>query len=306
MDDEGAGRASAYLRYLLQERPDYARLWQARARRATGLNQSAVAATLAEHLWETGQADDRDVAVPRRLKDVVSRALAGRYLSARTLTLFIDAFGITPEDAATLWALRLGSSLGETLPVVQGHAQPPREMPPPRHQTLSLHEVHFLGPDGLPAEHRTTQVLRAMEEMDRYPYRFDTDVAVVQVLRGGRAGPLRRSEIPGLFVVEIELSRRLSPGETAALEFRTVFAFRSPPPPLFRRAAYQRVDNVELAVQFHPARLPVSVQWCQWDRHDDDEPRVAEDVQLDADRGVHRYLPRLEKAVVGFRWTFPS
>ncbi|MFZ5872172.1 MAG: hypothetical protein ACOYXW_16790 [Actinomycetota bacterium] len=303
-DDVDLRRAAELLRHLLTERPAYAQRWRAHARQAGSLNQAAVAQVLAMHLWETGEADERDDTVPRRLKDAVSRALAGKHLSARTLAWFIDAFQMTPEDATTLWALRTGSLPSATLAVVHGSAGPAVDPGPVRHRTLSLHEVHTLGQDGLPVRHHTTQVVQALEPLSRYPFRFDTDVAAVHVLRGGRALGLRKDRVPGLYAVDIELTRPLRPGQTTALEYVTSFAYRSPPPPEFRRAAYRRVDNVEIVVRFHPDRLPRRLEWCEWRRHDEPEAYAAEPVELEPDCTAHRYLARLENAVVGYRWMF--
>lgn len=300
----GARRAAEHLRHLLQVRPAYARAWRAHANHASTLSQSAVARVLAAHLWESGEADEHDLTVPRRLKDAVSRALSGRHLSARTLTWFIEAFEMSPEDAQALWALRLGGEPEGTVAVVHGHARPPVEEPPARHRTLSLNELHVVGDDGLPEQHRTIQVLLAVQTLERYPFRFDTDVAAVQVLRGGRAGPLRRDAIPGLYAVDIELTRAVPAGQTTALEYATTFAYRSAPPPEFRRGAYRPVESVEIGVQFSGRRLPAAVQWCRWERHDDAEPVSSEPVALDADHMAHRYLARLENATVGFRWSF--
>ena len=305
-DDENTRRAAAHLRRLLEEHPPYVERWRVHARQATQLNQSAVARVLAAHLWDTGEADERDVDVPRRLKDLVSRALAGRNLSARTLTWFVEAFDMNRHDAGRLWALRLGTGHKTLLPVVRGHARPPEPQLASRHRTLSLHEVHVVGKDGLPSEHRTIQVIQATAPLDRYPFRVDTDVVAVHVVRGGRATGLRLDALPGLYAVDIELTRPLSVGDTAVLEYATTFAYRSPPPPEFRRAAYRRVDAVEIAVRFHPARLPQWLEWCAWGRHDDRDPVSAEPVDLDPDHGAHRYLATIENATVGFRWSFPE
>lgn len=305
-DDENTRRAAAHLRHLLADRAPYASRWRAHARHASDLNQSAVARVLASYLWDVGEADEQDVAVPRRLKDVVSRALSGRHLSARTLTWFVEAFEMPRADAAALWALRLGREQRDTLPVVRGHAEPPDPAAPARHRTLSLHEVHIVGEDGLPSEHRSLQVIQALAPLVRYPFRVDTDVVAVHVARGGRAVGLRHDAIPGLYAVDIELTRPLSAGDTAVLEYSTTFAYRDRPPPEFRRAAYRRVEAVEIAVRFHPGRLPASLEWCSWDRHDDVQPVSTEPADLDPDHAAHRYLARIENATVGFRWSFSS
>ncbi|WP_410566122.1 hypothetical protein [Amycolatopsis sp. cmx-4-61] len=51
------------------------------------------------------------------------------------------------------------------------------------------------GADGLPVHHRTRHVVvRAIDELRCCCYRFDTDAASVEVVRGGTAGP---STAPG-------------------------------------------------------------------------------------------------------------
>jgi hypothetical protein len=99
--------------------------------------------------------------------------------------------------AAELWALRTGGDPSRLTVVRDAFAEPPPVTPPgvPRYQTISLHEFHTVGADGLPAMHRTVHVVRALEPMHRYPYRFDTDAAVVEVVRGGTPGPLYRSSV---------------------------------------------------------------------------------------------------------------
>lgn len=134
---------------------------------------------------------------------------------------------------------------------------------------------------------------------------FDTNAAAVEVLRGGSAGPLRRVST-GLFGVDIVFTAPLAAGETSSLEYRTVFSYRDAPPPEFRRAAVTRpVSNVVVRVQFHPERLPAAVEWAQWDDFAPEaEPVATEAVDLDAEAAVHRYVARLERAAVGFRWTW--
>lgn len=102
--------AADLLRHHLLTDPACRRRWQSRAsrsRRGT-LNQAAIAQVLAEWLWEEGEAMESDVLLPRRLKDRVSRALSPfEGPSARSLTMFIEAFDIQPEVADQLWAAHL-------------------------------------------------------------------------------------------------------------------------------------------------------------------------------------------------------
>jgi hypothetical protein len=58
----------------------------------------------------------------------------------------------------------------------------------PAHRTVSLHELHVVGPHGLPLQHRTVQVVRALQRgLASYTFRFDRREASVRVLRGATA-----------------------------------------------------------------------------------------------------------------------
>jgi hypothetical protein len=256
-------------------------------------------------LWDSGEVSDTDVFLPRRLKDIVSRALSGQVLAPVTLRWFIEAFAMSPMDAAHLWALRSGRDPAR-LAIIRDDLATPMPTPPgrPRYHTVSLHEFHTVGADRLPVAHRTVHVVRAVDELRRYPYRFDTDAATVEVLRGGTASPLYWVPEDGLYGVDILLQRPLQPGQTASFEYRTLFSYRTPPPPEFRRGARKRVDNVELHVQFHPRQLPVQIWWGIWNDHKDLQPTYEEPAELEPDGSIHRYLDSLEGHVVGFRWHF--
>ena len=53
------------------------------------------------------------------------------------------------------------------------------------HRTVSLHELHVIGPDGLPARHRTIHVIRALRDgLESYTFRFDRREATVHAVRG--------------------------------------------------------------------------------------------------------------------------
>lgn len=109
--------AADLLRHHLLTDPTCRRRWQSRSsrsRRGT-LNQAAIAQVLAEWLWEEGEALESDVLLPRRLKDRVSRALSSvEGPSARSLTMFIEAFDIQPDVADQLWAAHLYGELSTT------------------------------------------------------------------------------------------------------------------------------------------------------------------------------------------------
>src|SRR5262249_24015759 len=125
-----------------------------------------------------------------------------------------------------------------------------------------------LGPDGKPAEHQTIQVIKStVDGLDAYPYRFDTDQLVVEVLRGGRVGDTYRVT-DDFFGVDIVLDRPLARAETALMHYRPTVAYRTAPPMGFRRGVMGTMSDVTLWVRFHPERLPSRVWQSRWDRLD--------------------------------------
>lgn len=305
MDDEKA--AGLYLRTLLAEPGTYRRRWLRHVRRSSpraDISQAAIAQVLAEHLWDTGEVDDHDCELPRRLKDPVNRALNGGRLSLRTLRLFIDAFDFSAADGSRLLALRDGVT-GDVV-VVRRNAPLSPAAPPRGYETIMLHEFHTVGVDRCPVEHRTVQGIRATEELASYRYMFDTSAAAVEMVRGGRVSPTYRTEIEGLYAVDINLAEPLQPGETASFEYRTLFAYDAPPEPVFRRVARRHVTNVELNVRFHPDCLPSAVYWCVWDAEDFTTVLSAAPVRLDAEMSVHHFLHILQGRGVGFSWEWAS
>ena len=96
-------------------------------------------------------------------------------------------------------------------------------------------------------------------------------------------------------------SKPLTAGETATLEYSASLHYPAPPPPEFRRIVQSSVENLDIRVEFHPGKLPGSVVWAVWDGMDG--PIVdRENVALDSQFAVHRYLRLAEKTVVGFHW----
>jgi hypothetical protein len=314
-----AGRRAAarYLAELLLRPGRYRRLWEKFAERTRPgeINQLAVAEALAHHLWDFPRsASDTDV-LPRQLKDTVARALSGRLLSRSTLSLFIDAFGFSDDEALRLWRLWQGSG---AISVLSGpRAMPPDKMAevaaalgPRRHQTVSLHDHVHVGADGRLARTRTLQVVEAVAEgLDRIPYLYDTSILTLEVGQGCRepAGPLYQIR-EGVFAIDIPLAKSLTVGETLTLEYWTTYHYPGhlddPQECEFRRAAMGRLENFDMRVQFHPDKLPAAVWWSVWDGVDgdivDDEP-----VTPDSQHSVHRYLRFLERTVVGFHWSWP-
>jgi hypothetical protein len=175
----------------------------------------------------------------------------------------------------------------------------------PAHRTVSLHEWHLVGLDGLPVRHRTVHVLRALREgLSAYTYRFDSRDARVRPIKGCRASD-PRPDVGGLVAVDLELPRPLALGETATLEYETLFDWRSVPPPQLRRGMRQRVERLDMRVEFSPQRLPARLEWAVWDGFGPDATvRAAEVVSLDDEHAAHRFVDSAEGVTVGFTWSW--
>jgi hypothetical protein len=270
------------------------------------VHYAAVAHVLAGYLHHhprEGRPQDREV-LSGQLLPLVSRALRGERLSRQTLEIFIEAFGIRKEHADELrwqWEERIPAR------VVTG-SLPPLEGTPSdrtsRYKTTSLHEFHYLGPDGQPTHHRTVRDIESMvDDLSVYRYRFDSAHVSVERIHGGTPG---EPYIIGAsqWAVDIRLPRTLKRGQSHTLEFVT--RFRNPrfDEPCCRRVAHERFENVTMLVEFHQEKLPRSVWWAQW--KDYREPNIIvigkERAELDSDNTVSHQLAVLDHAVVGFMW----
>jgi hypothetical protein len=232
------------------------------------------------------------------------RALDGSAVDADLLATFVEAFELDGRDAARLGDLLRGTA---SVRAITGEAQALADVyartGPPRHDTLALHELHVLGPDGSPAEHQTIQVIRAgADGLESYPYRFDTDELAVDVVRGGRVGDRIHRVDAGLWAVDIVLTRPLAPGETTLTHVRTAFFYQVPPPPEFRRGVLRRTDDVTIWVRFHRDRVPARVWLAWWDRLDHAKVVDREPAYLDDELSVHHRFGAIERAIVGFYW----
>ena len=268
------------------------------------MNQLAVAEVLAHYLWQHPRAKGDIDVLPRQLKDTASRALSGKLLSKATLTLFVDAFGFGTLEREQLLKLWEGSAHVRVLSGPRAIREDQAgALGRPRLKTLSLHDHHYLGPDGLPVRHRVIHVIEAVVDgLDRVPYRADTNALTLEVGQGfsGLAGPFYQP-MAELFVVDMLLAKPLAAGETATLEYSTSFHYAMPPAPEFRRIVQYFVENLDIRVEFHPDKVPGNVVWAVWDGMDG--PIVErEPVDLDSQFAVHRYLRLAEKTAVGFHW----
>ena len=263
-----------------------------------------MAEVLAHYLWEHPRSEGDVDVLPRQLKDTASRALSGKLLSKATLALFMDAFGFGAYEREQLQKLWEGSAHVRVLSGPRAIREDKASaLGRPRVKTLSLHDHHYLGPDGLPERHRVIHVIEAIVDgVDRLPYRADTNALTIEVGQGfsGLAGPVYQP-ISEVFVVDMLLAKPLAAGETATLEYSATFHYPVPPPPEFRRIVQFFVENLDIRVEFHPDKLPRNVVWAIWDGMDG--PIVErERVTLDSQFAVHRYLRLAEKTAVGFHW----
>ena len=268
-------------------------MWESRAESVLPgkINIDAVAQVLAEH-------GDRTVPA-----DAARRVLEGRELTPEIVDRLIGAFEISPRHAARLRDLMRGSP---ALRVITGHAEAPPEViagGPPQAETLALHELHTLGPDGSPAEHQTIQVIKStVDGLVSLPYRFDTDELAVEVIRGGRVDDhiYRLSET--LYAVNLLLEEPLAAGETALMQVRTVFHYKEPPEPEFRRGIMSSTKDLTIWVKFHPDRVPRKVWLASWDRVDHARILEQEPAELDDEHSVHCRFAAIDKYIVGFHW----
>jgi len=281
-------------------------VWEKYAPDASGgeIDYAAVAEVLAR---QAGPEPGSEAAVPGLDHlGIVRHALDGTTLTADRLDLFIDAFDLSARHADRLRGLLHGS---DSVRVITGEALPQPELyrhsGPPRHSTLAVHEMHTLGPDGLPAEHQTIQVIKStVDRLETYPYRFDTDQLVVEVVRGGVVGDRIYRVTDTFFGVDIVLDRPLAYGETALMHTRTTFLYSAPPPPEFRRGVLSSMTDVTLWVTFHPERLPKRVWLARWDRLDHATIIDQQPVELDGEFSVQARYDRVEQAIVGFHWAW--
>jgi hypothetical protein len=288
---------------LLLRPGEYRSRWEQPTDRAAGSDRYQAVAQVLEHAGDLVPGRAPSATSSAAMTEVARRALDGVELSPPVADAFVNGFGLTARHAQRLRDLLRGSP---TVRVISGHTLPPPERyqaGPIRHETLSLHELHILGPDGHPAEHETIQVIRATEDgLDSVPYRFDTDELMVEVIRGGRIGERPYRVADSIYGVDMMLHRPLAAGETALMQYRSTFLYKSQPEPELRRAMLRSAVDLTMWVKFHPQRVPARVFRAQWDRLD--LARVIERVAVEPDGefSVHHRFGPVQKAVVGFYW----
>lgn len=301
--DAASAGASHLLRRLLTEEETYRARWlpYARRRRGKDLHLGAIALVLGTYLADIGELrhdPQRRQQVPRSLSDAVSRALTGR-LSLRYLEWFVAAFEIQPAHRDQLWVTFVKDQS------VSGPSRSLASGPPPTggrgYRTVSLEDLHVIGADRVPQSHRTVQVVRALYSLRSYHLRFDTSALMVDVVRGGRPSEVYETDQPGVWATDIHLHDTVAPGETAVVEYCTVFGYPEPPPPLFRRGFSRTVGLVDLQVRFHPAQLPKRVWRATWEGWADPPIDLVEQ-EVAADHTVQWSGAQVQETMVGFTW----
>lgn len=177
-----------------------------------------------------------------------------------------------------------------------------------RFKTIRLQEFHEVGPDGLPARHRTVQTIQSqIDGLTTHVYIFDLTEARVARIEGGIPGEPYRIK-GNIWAVELLLPRPLRRGQEHTLEYVTTFRTDGPIEPRFRRAAHRRIENASIRVKFHPDMLPDQVWWAQWADYREPNDRIIgrRAVTLDPENAVSHHLDVIERAVAGFVWEFPA
>jgi hypothetical protein len=303
--NSGQRAAARHMRALLLRQGIYRRRWEAYAHDITPgvINQSAVCQVVAQHLWDTGERSEADHQLPRKLKDRISRALSEQNLSLETLRWLVEGFELSAYDAQRVYEL-YRADIAPT--VIVGNLPPPGPaagLRPPVHLTRLLIEHHFIGAAGLPVRHHTQQTIFSLvDALESYRYGLDTREVDIRVRRGGT--PSAIYPVGTHYAVDIVFPHPLRYGDEHFLDYWTLFRYSAPPPAEFRRAAHQRVEHLDLRVEFHPRKQPRRVWWAQWrdyrDGHADFVER--ETMELDEELSARKYLDAVERAVVGFAW----
>jgi hypothetical protein len=292
----GVEQAAVYLRMLLTRPGEYRTRWERTP--SAGVDYAAVARVL-------GRLDAQSAPRPGTdLTQMARHALEGATLNPEIVNRFVQAFALRPPHARRLSALMDGAS---TVRAVSGALLPPAGLDrleiQSHHQTLSLHESHLLGPDGLPEEHQTIQVIRAKDDqLEALPYCFDTDEIVVEVLRGGSIEDRVHRVADSLYAVNIVLDPPLARGHTTLLRYHSTFFYRTAPPPEFRRGFLGVANDLTMWVRFHPDRVPRKVWLARWDALDQGRIVEQQPVELDEQLSAHCRFGEVERTVVGFHW----
>jgi hypothetical protein len=301
----GARQAGLYLAELLRYR--YRKRWYrpAHIKRMpkSDLHHGAIARVLVAHL-RNHPSSNHEIVRWEQLESLVSLALRGRRLTPETLSLFIEAFGISPDEAARLWRAYEGT---DTIRVVVDApaAVPPATaaaLRPGRHRTHFVQDHHYLGKDRLPYRHETLQMIEStVDEFDRYAYAFDTSAVTVEVLMGGRLTDPLYQVAEEAYAFDITLNHLLTLGERHTIQYETIFHYEEQPNPEFRRATTVDLEAFDCRATFHPARLPAHVWWTVWNSLNG-EITEQEEIHLDDYHTARYYFHGIGNTVAGLQW----
>lgn len=287
---------------LLSEHDSYRRLWRAHMDRTpvAAVQQSAVARVLAEHLWESGQIDESDDQLPRRLKDTVARALSGRHLSPRTLRLFVEAFSISQGHRAQLWR-SLENELGQhPLGPVPGPSLARPGDPRARDwEPTLLHEQVSITPQGQLARRQVVLVVRALDLLTRVRLPVAPARERVVVRHGLMPGPAAT----GAGCEDLQLAEPLPAGEAALLRYDLLPVVAAPITEV--RTDLDRVgasSTVILQVHFHPGRLPGQVWRRRWPGQAPETSGERQATRLGPRHDVQQVVSGLCEGALGFSW----
>lgn len=288
-------------------------------RRGHLLNRTAVGRVVAGHLVDTHAVDEvaeRDW--PRDHKDWLQRCLNPQRperehpLDVRALTLFCDAFTITPTHRAQLWAIWDSPAgaliLSRPLHLTDFEAPGPIPLPPVGCHCVAVLEEHDLGPDQRPCHHRSTLLIAAdVDNLDLVTYTWGRGALVGEIEQGGRSvGPVREIQT-GLWGQDIFLERALDAGERLQIVSATQLHHDRAPRPEYRRAAPSRPGTpLEIRIRFDPGGLPVTVSRCVW-ANGHPAPIMEAPAEVDDTHTVGLRVTYLQPgATIGFRWTWPA
>jgi hypothetical protein len=254
--------------------------------------------------------------MPYQLRDIVAEVLADRMPSWSSIEMFNAAFGFTEDEVGRLSRLWNGAS---NIRIVAGNRAMPAQtehelvqaLGPRRHQTLSLHDHVYVGSDGRIERSHIMQVIEAIvEDVDRIPFLADTNVLTIEAGQGCKELAEDVSHLGnGVFATDILLARTLRLGETITLEYwctyRHMGNFDDEHELEWRRGVLRQITSYDIRIQFDASRLPSGLWWATWDDLSG-EAIDEQEVTLDSQNSVHRYLQWLEKTVVGFRWVWDN
>jgi hypothetical protein len=209
---------------------------------------------------------------------------------------------MTDGDRDRLWALFSGKENPAT--EIAHTLRRRREMIRRQgHRTVNLVERYTVDGHGFLASRHTTHTIRAIEDgIDIYIFNHEPQASRIDVVYGGSVG--RKYEYGGgLRSVEIQLDRSLIKDETIGLDYHTHFDQGAIRLTEVRRAAFARVENVDLAVRFEGDAAPHHAWWCVWDDHIDGDPVNERRVDI-VEGSIRQFVRSMEETVVGFRWSW--